>query len=151
MHVFFSFVVAAWFVSAGARLRGKRKERAELESTEWLLKRVRKRVTAASKKVQEASDQASSLRTERETLDKNLGYDFGPDGVYSALLGKCFEAQVDKYKYKVCPYGQATQDYSSLGNWAGWENNFTVMKFTGGQNCWSGPDRSMTVRLYFLC
>lgn len=35
---------------------------------------------------------------------------------------------------------------TSLGSWAGFEDNYSVMKFTGGQGCWQGPARSMKVR-----
>lgn len=58
-------------------------------------------------------------------------------------------AQVDKYTYSICPFKDAHQKENamktSLGNWAGLEDNHTVMKFTGGQGCWQGPARSMTV------
>ena len=61
-------------------------------------------------------------------------------------------------RYKVCPFGAATQDSTSLGSFSGWraaadagaaaaaaDANHTVMLFTGGQHCWNGPARSMTV------
>ncbi len=60
------------------------------------------------------------------------------------------QAPVDKYTYEICPYGSARQKESgsttSLGNWGGWENNYSTMKFQGGTTCWQGPDRSITVR-----
>ena len=34
---------------------------------------------------------------------------------------------------------------TSLGAWAGLGNIISVMKFTGGQGCWQGPARSMTI------
>lgn len=58
--------------------------------------------------------------------------------------------QVDKYTYSVCPFKDAFQkegsSRTSLGTWAGLADDSTVMKFTGGQACWQGPARSMTVR-----
>ena len=45
------------------------------------------------------------------------------------------------------PYDKVEQDYTSLGNW----NEYTkttdgyIFKFTGGQSCWNGPQRSATV------
>ena len=54
-------------------------------------------------------------------------------------------------RYKVCPFGAATQDHTSLGSFTGWKpaagdgDGHTVMLFTGGQHCWNGPARSMTV------
>lgn len=59
--------------------------------------------------------------------------------------------QVDKYTYSVCPFKDAFQkegsSKTSLGTWAGLADGSTVMKFTGGQGCWQGPARSMTVRV----
>ena len=58
--------------------------------------------------------------------------------------------QVDKYTYSVCPFKDAFQkegsSKTSLGTWAGLADGSSVMKFTGGQACWQGPARSMTVR-----
>ena len=60
------------------------------------------------------------------------------------------QAPVDKYTYEICPYGSARQkeggSTTSLGNWGGWENNHSTMKFQGGTACWQGPARSITVR-----
>ena len=57
--------------------------------------------------------------------------------------------QVDKFTYSVCPFKDAFQKEgagkTSLGTWAGFAEDGTVMKFTGGQAFWQGPARSMTV------
>ena len=57
--------------------------------------------------------------------------------------------QVDKYTYEVCPYRSATQkeghSSTSLGTWTGLEEGETALVFQNGQNCWQGPNRSMTV------
>lgn len=61
--------------------------------------------------------------------------------------------QVDKYTYSVCPFKDTFQkegaSRTSLGTWAGLADDSTVMKFTGGQACWQGPARSMTVTSVF--
>lgn len=58
---------------------------------------------------------------------------------------------VDKYTYRVCPYARAEQveggSATSLGSWKGFGEGLTRLEFTGGQSCWQGPDRSMTVDL----
>ena len=58
---------------------------------------------------------------------------------------------MDKYVYEICPYGSAAQkeghSRTSLGNWQGFKDNYSIMSFTGGQHCWNGPLRSMQVRL----
>jgi hypothetical protein len=74
----------------------------------------------------------------------------GETGVRDWLrASRCFEADVDKYVYEVCPYKDAAQkevgSRVNLGSWKGFEDNYSVMSFTGGQHCWNGPQRSMTV------
>jgi protein kinase C substrate 80K-H len=61
--------------------------------------------------------------------------------------------------YKVCPFGSASQDSTSLGTFSGWGaaaagssggeggGDYGLMKFTGGQTCWNGPARSLTLTL----
>ena len=34
---------------------------------------------------------------------------------------------------------------TSLGTWAGFDEDLSHLKFTGGQGCWQGPARTMTV------
>ena len=34
-----------------------------------------------------------------------------------------------------------------MGKWGGFTENYTKMTFTGGQACWNGPARSLTVKL----
>lgn len=63
---------------------------------------------------------------------------------------RCFEADVDKYVYEICPYKDAAQKDGAarvnLGSWEGFRDNYSAMAFTGGQHCWNGPQRSMLVR-----
>lgn len=118
-----------------------------LTFAEAVMSSHQKTVDGARSKVSAARDSIQKLQSEKTEIDDRLKQDFGPNGVFAPLLGQCFQAVVDKYTYKVCPYGDANQDYTSLGHWGGFDNNYTVMKFVNGQNCWSGPDRSMTVTL----
>ncbi len=64
-------------------------------------------------------------------------------------LFRCFTADVDKYVYEICPYGDSAQkdgqSRTSLGSWKGFEENYSFMSFSGGQVCWNGPQRSMRV------
>ena len=66
------------------------------------------------------------------------------------MPGRCFTADVDKYMYEICPYGDSAQkdgqSRTSLGSWKGFEENYSFMSFSGGQICWNGPQRSMRVR-----
>jgi protein kinase C substrate 80K-H len=57
----------------------------------------------------------------------------------------------------VCPYENAMQASTSLGNWGGYEKKGAgedeadfphyIFKYSGGQTCWNGPARSATVVL----
>jgi protein kinase C substrate 80K-H len=83
----------------------------------------------------------------RDLVDR----DYGDAEEFAALTGLCFEYPDNEYLYKICPFDSATQSpksgggSTSLGNWDRWEDGYNVMKFTGGQSCWNGPSRSMTV------
>ena len=119
-----------------------------------------------------AQADASRLDSELARLGEEKGVDFGPDAAFFRLKGKCFETRVNnQYTYKVCPFGAASQDSTSLGTFSGWRKaaaapasasaaaesggegaasaeapvDYSGMLFTGGQHCWNGPARSMTV------
>ena len=59
----------------------------------------------------------------------------------------CFTRSAEGYTYKVCPFGQATQDSVVLGEWDGWAEGRRAMRFKGGATCWNGPARSLVVHL----
>ena len=68
-----------------------------------------------------------------------------------ATWSRCFTADVDKYVYEICPYGDAAQkegaSRTNLGSWKGFQESYSFMSFSGGQICWNGPQRSMRVGL----
>lgn len=76
-------------------------------------------------------------------------------GELHAMKNSCFTVTEGKYDYEVCIYGKATQkdkgasSGTSLGKWKGMsidnESGARVMKWTNGQGCWNGPQRSATV------
>ena len=73
--------------------------------------------------------------------------------------GECFDAEISEYKYTICPFGKASQAQktgggnTNLGNFKGFTgpdgNKYSKMSFEGGQKCWNGPSRSLTVEV--LC
>ena len=125
----------------------------------------------------------TDLSSRLAALDRKLGLDFGPSGVFAELLDRCalrppqpdlhaasvwscmrmlrcrcFSADVDKYTYEVCMYGEARQREggasTSLGSWRGFEDGHSTLLFDGGQQCWNGPQRSMRARplpLHMAC
>lgn len=99
------------------------------------------------------SSKLSRLQSKYDTLSKSLDRDFGPESEFHHLDGKCLELRVKQYIYEVCPFASSKQkeghQSTSLGSWSGFEDRdgAKVMKFTGGQTCWQGPARSLTVLL----
>ena len=93
-----------------------------------------------------AQREVDELKARKEELTSLVGADGGPDGVYLSLAGQCFELPVDGYTYKMCPFGQASQEPggTSLGKWAGLSEG-GGFSFTGGLGCWNGPARSLSV------
>ncbi|KAJ3220085.1 hypothetical protein HDU67_006841 [Dinochytrium kinnereticum] len=91
------------------------------------------------------------------------GVDLGGDGSMGLLEG-CFEHETGEYVYEVCFFGRATQRGKGgggevlLGTWSNWTGKdltqfsgrnllYTEGRFTGGAQCWNGPERSVTVKL----
>jgi protein kinase C substrate 80K-H len=90
-----------------------------------------------------------------ETIEAELAHDYGEQNEYMSLLGLCFDIQQNQYTYEFCPYKKGSQKEGSsstgLGSWDGWEvvDDVRKMKFSGGQKCWNGPERSLFVEV--LC
>ena len=106
----------------------------------------------------EARNAKTAIETEKKGVDGDLSkieadlkHDWGANNEFAYMIGECFEVQVTEYTYKVCPFDNAKQGHTSLGNFEGFVgkkgNKYTQMKFGGGQKCWNGPARSMTVDL----
>jgi len=73
--------------------------------------------------------------------------DFGENNQFLKFYGQCFKKVIEKYTYEICPYGQAKQDHTSLGNFHGLGDDRKTFLFTNGAKCWNGPNRSITVTL----
>lgn len=84
--------------------------------------------------------------------------DYGAENEYAVLSGQCFEYTDNEYVYTMCPFDKCTQRSKNggadtrLGGWGEWkgpaDNQYSVMKYTGGQQCWNGPARSAMVYLH---
>ena len=116
----------------------------------------------------------STLDDDIKTLEDVVNGDWGPSNVFWSLKGESFEetfgqytcvlnhaamlslamlpsmlshSQIDGLRYKLKPFDKVEQDYTSLGNWDEYTKTTDgyTFKFTGGQSCWNGPQRSATV------
>ncbi|XP_065320640.1 glucosidase 2 subunit beta-like [Gordionus sp. m RMFG-2023] len=124
---------------------------------------------ALLKEAQNLRREFSELSAKHSNLDKEYSHlkrmdemDTGPETEFSVLMNHCFEYKDDRneYVYILCPFKDAVQksissgSQTSMGNWNSFEtdeNNdrYGYMLFSGGQQCWNGPNRSTKVKL--LC
>nr|AIG55626.1 secreted protein [Thraustotheca clavata] len=96
----------------------------------------------------EIQSDITALEQEIDRLERVETVEFGQDEGFQILKGACALAQIEKYFYKICPFGQATQDNVRLGTWKAWSSySPPVMSFEGGQKCWNGPERSVQLKL----
>ncbi|RHY26377.1 hypothetical protein DYB32_007671, partial [Aphanomyces invadans] len=107
----------------------------------------RPEAVAARQALSAAESKENQVDSELSTLDATLQGVYGPDDVLYSLRDTCVEATSGQYKYKMCYFGQATQDHISLGSMQPVETPLTTLKFAGGTKCWNGPERSFQVSL----
>lgn len=119
-----------------------------------------KALIAAADAVRATQREASTEKSEADNKvsehEKDLAHDWGATNEWSYALGSCFSVDLTEYTYEICPFAEARQKpkngggSTGLGKFEGFtgkDNKYTVMKFSGGQKCWNGPQRSMTVTL----
>ncbi|KAI8811273.1 glucosidase II beta subunit-like protein-domain-containing protein [Cladochytrium replicatum] len=129
----------------------------ELANAKYNLQLIRDQLSENNRKVTEANDKLDQLKMKR-------GVDFGPDGIWQSLSGKCFSVDTAEYKYEACLFEKATQMQKgstygpSLGQFSRWgprtnlnanAPKYHYMMFEGGERCWNGPERS--VEIAFEC
>ncbi|KAE8902316.1 hypothetical protein PF005_g11238 [Phytophthora fragariae] len=124
----------------------------------------RSQAVATRKQHEDTKKELEEKEKELAEIQKVLEKDYGVDHVYFALRDKCVESDAGQYKYKICFFGKATQDHTKLGEMeefgkltaSGDEDSgddavdaagLEEIKFSNGQKCWNGPNRSMTVKL----
>ena len=116
---------------------------------------IRDRATRAKKHANDKRDahaQAQRTLTELEgkhaDVTKRLSTFFGPNMELAHMVGECYVAKIETYKYEVCPFGDAKQDTTKLGTMKALElKEPRTMVFSSGERCWNGPSRSITVYL----
>ncbi|KAF0700153.1 Aste57867_9281 [Aphanomyces stellatus] len=110
---------------------------------------TRPEASAARDALSSAENKVRQIDLDLDTVTKNLesSVGYGPDDVLYSLRDTCVEATSGQYTYKMCFFGQALQDHTSLGTMQPIETPLTTIKFTGGAKCWNGPERSFGVQL----
>jgi len=113
----------------------------------------------------EAEDQLTILRSKADDARKALSELFDPEhfgrqGEWKKLENTCLEQDIGDYIYEICMFGAATQKsktgaYHNLGHFSSWNRDstpddpdyYTKQHYTGGTQCWNGPQRSVTLEL----
>eukprot|EP00899_Mesostigma_viride_P017224 jgi/Mesvir1/25502/Mv01756-RA.2 len=104
-------------------------------------------------KYQSLETDKRNLESRISEVDHKLEYEYGPDDVFLAMEGQCYDLQTHEYTYQVCPFDKVVQKSRSggstvtLGQWERWDKDFGAMIFANGETCWNGPARSMRVTL----
>jgi len=121
-------------------------------------KSIKEDLKNSETKLNEAKNKVNALERQIKDLNQLLAIDFGENKEFFPLYGKCLEIQ-SEYTYELCPFEKVTQKQKSggntpLGTWQNeqsndWSKEHKIMRYTGGQRCWGGPERSTTVEV--LC
>jgi protein kinase C substrate 80K-H len=114
-------------------------------------KEARTRSEEAQRKKRDAEREVKEIE---EQLSGEL---YGPDQVFLALKGKCFDRKEGHYTYTICPFDRIKQAHTNMGSWKSWgeqsygswggKYDFAKMIYDNGERCWSGPSRSTEVRV----
>jgi protein kinase C substrate 80K-H len=101
--------------------------------------------------VDKTKEELRTKRDRRTELEEYLKTDWGKQNEWIDLHSKtCTEAHFGEYKYSICPYGQAKQGYTNLGEFHKFEDPtprypLIRMLFDNGDMCPGGPARSLSV------
>ncbi|CAM4610090.1 unnamed protein product [Lepidochelys kempii] len=123
------------------------------EATQALIDTAQK----AREQFEEAEKSLKEMEDSIRSLEKEISFDFGPQGEFAYLYSQCYELATNEYVYRLCPFNRVSQKpkhggaETNLGTWGSWagpdENKFSLMKYEHGTGCWQGPNRSTTVKL----
>ena len=111
----------------------------------------------ARKELEDAESRKRDLDSRQSELQRYLGMSLGDLEQFSPLYEQCYEYTDREYTYKLCMFQKVTQRSknggrdTSLGDWEGWDGSsgdvYSAMKYTNGEKCWNGPNRSTRVTL----
>ncbi|KAK4449558.1 glucosidase 2 subunit beta [Podospora aff. communis PSN243] len=129
------------------------------------------RLVQAAREALEAAKNDYNFKTSSlEEQERDLNQDYGPDGIFRALKGRCVSTDVGEYEYELCWHSSTTQKSkkghgnTNMGNFVKIEKQLAdeedradgkglgkgqrmVLKFENGQGCWNGPNRRTDVWL----
>jgi protein kinase C substrate 80K-H len=129
-----------------------------------------RQVTAAREALEAAKNEISSKTSSLDEQKRDLEKDYGPDGIFRALKGKCISSDVGEYEYELCWIDRTTQKSkkgqgnTNMGNFVRIDKELAdeeeradgkslgkgermVLRYENGQGCWNGPNRRTDVWL----
>ncbi|KAI7869248.1 glucosidase II beta subunit-like-domain-containing protein [Spinellus fusiger] len=109
------------------------------------------------------ASEVESQKSKINTLQENLGKDYGTDHEWLKLKNVCVEKNEGEYTYSICMLGRAHQKSNkdgastNLGDFNSFTGNSQVNRgdyyrehlHSNGARCWNGPERS--VRVFIDC
>ncbi|KAK6029459.1 glucosidase II beta subunit-like protein [Ostertagia ostertagi] len=118
-------------------------------------KKAMEEAETARKEYDEVDIKVTTLESQIREAESFVEQDFGSDHAWAALKGQCYELNDKQYTYKYCPFEKTVQKdknghgETGLGDWKEWsgeaQNKYSKQSYTGGQQCWNGPQRSTEV------
>ncbi|KAL2128110.1 hypothetical protein VTI74DRAFT_9647 [Chaetomium olivicolor] len=127
-------------------------------------------VTAAREALEATKNEISSKTSSLDQEQRDLEKDYGPDGIFRALKGKCISTDSGEYEYELCWIDRTTQKSkkghgnTNMGNFVRIDRELAdeeerpdgkslgkgtrmVLRYENGQGCWNGPNRRTDVWL----
>lgn len=96
----------------------------------------------------------SDLERKIRDIKGKMGVDYGADGEFWPLHGKCVKKKLGQYEFEICPFDKVKQFeqghmLATVGRYSGWgeEGRGKWMAYKNGDRCWDGPQRSIKVIL----
>eukprot|EP00177_Eucheuma_denticulatum_P002384 GFKZ01004271.1.p1 GENE.GFKZ01004271.1~~GFKZ01004271.1.p1 ORF type:complete len:641 (-),score=129.81 GFKZ01004271.1:481-2208(-) len=96
----------------------------------------------------------SDLERKVRDIKGKMGNDYGLDGEFWPLHGKCVRKKMGQYEFEICPFDRVKQFerghmLATVGRYGGWgeEGRGKWMEYKNGDRCWDGPQRSIKVVL----
>ncbi|KAK4100085.1 hypothetical protein N658DRAFT_497807 [Parathielavia hyrcaniae] len=129
-----------------------------------------RQLTAAREALEATKSDILSTTRSLEDQQRDLEKDYGPDGIFRALKGKCVSSDVGEYEYELCWNDRTTQKSkkghgnTNMGNFVRIDKEMAdeeeradgkslgkgerlVLRYENGQGCWNGPNRRTDVWL----
>lgn len=135
----------------------REEEKEEMPPYDEQTKKLIENADNARKELEDAESRKRNFENRRNEVQKYLNVQLGDSEQFAPLYHQCYEYTDREYTYKLCMFQKITQrnknggHETSLGEWEKWDGGsgtqYSVMKYSNGEKCWNGPNRSTVVSL----